>query len=29
MYGMMASIPDEVIVEEFMHHFMDQVYRFH
>jgi sphinganine-1-phosphate aldolase len=29
LYGMMAKIPDEVLVEEFMHFFMDEVYKFH
>lgn len=28
MYGMLAKIPDELIVEDFMHYFMDEVYKF-
>lgn len=27
MYGMMASIPDEAIVEDFVVHYMDKVYK--
>ena len=27
-YGMLAKIPDEAVVEDFMHHYMDQIYKY-
>lgn len=27
-YGMLAKIPDETVVEDFMVHYMDQIYKY-
>ena len=27
-YGMLAKIPDEAVVEDFMVHYMDQIYKY-